>query len=105
MDPEKADFVVILHAGTKERVQVNHYGYGGYGYGMYGRGWGPGYGMTQTNVTYYDETTLVIDIADKSKKELIWRGAGTGVVNSKLSDEDRDAVIAKILADFPPQKK
>ena len=100
-----ADFVVIVHAGTKEKMQINNYGYGGYGYGMYGRGWGPGYGGgVQTDVTYYDETTLVIDIADASKKELVWRGTGTGIIRGKLSEEDRAAVIAKILADFPPKK-
>jgi hypothetical protein len=102
---EQADFVVILHAGQKERMQITNYGYGGYGYGMYGRGWGPGYGMSQTDVTYYDETTLVIDLADKAKKELVWRGTGTGIITHKLSDEERDEVIAKILKDFPPQNK
>ncbi len=98
------DFVVIIHAGTKEKIQINNYGYGGYGYGMYGRGWGPGYGMSQTDVTYYDETTLVIDIADADKKELVWRGTGTGIIRGKLTDEERDAVIAKILENFPPKK-
>ncbi len=99
-----ADFVVILHAGTKEKMQINNYGYGGYGYGMYGRGWGHGYGMSQTDVTYYDETTVIIDIADADKKELVWRGTGTGIIRGKLTDEERDAVVAKILADFPPNK-
>lgn len=101
---EGADFIVIVHAGTKEKMQINNYGYGGYGYGMYGRGWGPGYGMTQTDVSYYDEATLVIDIADAGKKELVWRGTGTGIIRGKLTDEERDAVVAKILSDFPPQK-
>ncbi|MCF6269581.1 MAG: DUF4136 domain-containing protein [Melioribacteraceae bacterium] len=98
------DFVVIVHAGTKEKMQINNYGYGGYGYGMYGRGWGPGYGPSQTDVTYYDETTLVIDIADADKKELVWRGTGTGIIRGKLTDEERDEVIATILANFPPKK-
>ena len=100
---DNADFVVIVHAGTKEKMQITNYGYGGYGYGMYGRGWG--YGPTQTDVSYYDETTLVIDIADIDKKELVWRGTGTGIIRGKVSDEDRDAVIDKIMSDFPPQKK
>ena len=99
-----ADFTVIVHAGTKEKMQINNYGYGGYGYGMYGRGWGPGFGMTQTDVTYYDETTLVIDIADAGKKELVWRGTGTGIIHGKLTDEERYEVVAKILANFPPKK-
>lgn len=102
---DDADFVVIIHAGTKEKMQINNYGYGGYGYGMYGSGWGRGYGGTQTDVSYYDETTLVIDIADMEKKELVWRGTGTGIIRGKLTQEERDEVVAKILADFPPKKK
>ena len=65
-------FVVIIHAGTKERMQVNTYNYGGYGYGRYGRGWGGYGGSTTTNVNYYDETTLIIDIIDSNTKELAW---------------------------------
>lgn len=100
-----ADFVIIVHAGTKEKMQINNYGYGGYGYGRYGSAWGHGYGgMTQTDVSYYDETTVVIDIADAGKKELVWRGTGTGIIRGKLTDEERDAVVAKILAEFPPKK-
>jgi hypothetical protein len=99
------DFVVIVHAGTKEKMQINNYGYGGYGYGMYGSGWGPGYGMSQTDVSYYDETTVIIDIIDTNKKELAWRGTGTGIIRGKLSEEERNAVIAKIMEEFPPKKE
>ena len=104
------DFVVIIHAGLKERMQVTNtgyggYGYGGYGYGRYGAGWG---GYTDTHVSYYDEATLVVDIADFAKKELVWRGMGTGVVSSKdrtaeESQEVADEVIMKIMQDFPPK--
>jgi len=101
------DFVIVMHAGTKERMQVNTYGYGGYGYGGYGHGgWGGG-GMSTTDVNYYDEATLVIDMIDAKKKELGWRGTATGVVSkSDLSQEEAqdraDNIIGKILAEFPP---
>jgi len=101
---EDFDFVVIIHAGTKEKTQVTNYGYGGYGYGRYGGGWG-GYGG-QTDVYQYDETTLVIDLVDSEKKELAWRGTATGVVKDYSSQEKRqegiDKVVARILRDFPP---
>lgn len=103
------DFVVIIHAGTKERMQVTNtgYGYGGYGYGRYG-GWG-GAGYSDTHITYYDEATLVVDIADFGKKELVWRGTGTGVLSKKQktqeeSQQTADEVIQKIMQDFPPNK-
>jgi hypothetical protein len=105
------DFVVIIHAGTKERMQVTNtgYGYGGYGWGRYGYGWG-GYGAPMdTQVSYYDEATLVVDIADFTKKELVWRGTGTGVLSKKERSQEEsqqiaDEVIMKIMKDFPPAK-
>jgi len=102
------DFVVIIHGGTKERVQVNTYNYGGYGYGRYGRGWG-GYGGSTTDVNYYDESTLIIDIVDAEKNELVWRGTATGVVR-KAEDQAEaqaniDEVVNKIMLDFPPTAK
>jgi hypothetical protein len=103
IDNENPDFVVIVHAGIKERMQVNQYGgYGAYGYGRYGYGWGVAYTPVHTDVIYYDEATLVIDIADYKKKEIVWRGAATGVVDGRMSDEELDNVIEQILEDFPP---
>jgi hypothetical protein len=99
----KADLVVIIQAGSKEKVQVTSYGHGGYGYGRYGRGWG-GYGGT--DVYYYDETTLIIDLIDTDLKELVWRGAGTGTVKEYSDQQEMqeaiDEVVANIMNDFPP---
>jgi len=107
------DFIVITHAGNKQRTQITSsggyggYGYGGFGYGRYGSGWG-GYGG-YTDVYQYDETTLVIDIIDAKSKEMVWRGTVTGVVGEPKSQEEQqeriDAVVEKMLDDFPPQKK
>ena len=108
------DFVVIIHAGVKERAQATTTGYGGYGYGAYGYGrygsgsWGAG-GVMDTHVSYYDEATLVVDIADFVNKELVWRGTGTGVLSTKErtqeeAQQDADETILKIMQDFPPTK-
>lgn len=105
-----ADFVVILHAGLKEKTQLNSYSYGGYGYGRYGYGWGGAGGMSTTDVVTYDEATLVVDIADTGKKELVWRGTATGVVGSGPSDQEEaqangDELMVKLLENFPPKGK
>jgi hypothetical protein len=72
------DFVVITHAGVKEKMNVTQTG--GYrGYGWYDPWWGP-YGGS-THVSYYEEGSLVIDIIDWTEKELSWRGIGTGVAD------------------------
>ena len=108
---DAVDFVVIIHAGNKEKMQITNYG--GYGMGGYGRGWGGyggygGYGGT-TDVYQYDETTLVIDIYDAEKKEMVWRGAATGVVKETTDQEEQqkniDKVVTKMLEDFPPDNK
>jgi hypothetical protein len=103
-----ADFVVIVHAGNKQKTQITNYGYGGYGYGRYGMGWGGYGGYGQTDVYQYDETTLVIDIIDAKKKEMVWRGTVTGVVQELPNQEEQqkriDAVVDRMLSDFPPEK-
>jgi len=100
---ENADFGVALYFTLKTKTNVQSYGYG-YGYGGY---WGrPGYGGV--DVTQYDEGTLVIDIIDMAKKELVWRGTGTGVLNPNATVEERTAninnAVAQILGQFPPTK-
>jgi hypothetical protein len=86
------DFIVIIHAGNKEKMQITNYGYGGYGYGRYGRGWGGYGGYGGTDVYQYDETTLVIDVALKE-------------YSSQEERQERiDTVVAKMLSEFPPEK-
>ena len=102
------DYVVIIHAGNKEKMQITNYGYSGYGYGRYGHGWGGYGGYSQTDVHQYDETTLVIDILDAKSKEMVWRGTATGIVK-KYSDQEKmqeaiNRVVEKMLTDFPPKK-
>ena len=103
------DFVVIIHAGQKEKMQITNYDYGGYGYGRYGRGWGGYGGYGHTDVYQYDETTLVIDIMDAKKKEMVWRSTVTGVVKEYSNQEEQqeaiDKVVAKMLSEFPPVKQ
>lgn len=102
------DFVVIIHAGNKEKMQITNYGYGGYGYGRYGRGWGGYGGYGGTDVYQYDETTLVIDVMDAKKKEMAWRGTATGIVKDTPDQEKQqkniDNLVEKMLSKFPPEK-
>jgi hypothetical protein len=93
-----ADLVVVLMAGVQQKVQVSQSG----GYGWYGHG---GY----TSVDYYNEGTVVIDMVDGAKKELVWRGTGTGTLANSPSAEDAEynaqSAVQQILANFPPKKK
>jgi hypothetical protein len=101
---ETSDFGVALYFSTKTKTNVQSYGYG-YGYGGY---WGgPGYGGG-VDVTQYEEGTLIIDIIDMAKKELVWRGIGSGAMSQSPSVEERTAninnAVTQILAQFPPTK-
>jgi len=107
-----ADLVVVMHAGTKERVRVQQDTYaapapvyrGPYYRGWYDPFWGP-YGGT-TSVSYYTEGTLVIDLVSWKDKELVWRGTGSDTVKTYNDSEKQqkryDEVVAKIMAGYPP---
>jgi len=100
------DFYVAVHAGVQDKINVTDYGY------AYGGWWGP-YGPYGHNidVSYYKEGTVFVDVIQKraDKYELMWRGAGTGMVappdDPQAAQEKADAVAARILKDFPPEKK
>jgi hypothetical protein len=97
----EGDLVAVVHAGAKERIQVTSYS----DYGWYRPWWG-GYGG-YTDVSYYEEGTLVIDFVDSKEKELAWRGMGTRTIKD-YSDQDKmqkviDETVAKVLEQFPPR--
>lgn len=100
----EVDFMVVAHADVKEKVQVTNWGR----YHWYDPWWGP-YGG-HVDVSHYEEGTLVFDIVDMAKKELVWRGMGTRVLGSRDFSNDEKGmknireIVARILGDFPPKK-
>jgi hypothetical protein len=99
-DSENADLIVYTQAGTAEKMNVTDYGYG------YGAWWGPYPYGRNIDVSYYTQGSLIIDLVDNAKDELIWRGIGTAVVQDRDTPEERqqfiDEAVAKILSDYPP---
>ena len=106
------DLVVVYHVAFDKEKDISTYssGYGG-GYGPYGYGWGGGWGGSTTNTTVRDILvgTMVIDMADASKKQVVWRGMGVKEVNTTANPEKRDKsineAVKKILKNFPPKVK
>jgi len=86
------DFLIVYHAGTQDKVNVNSWGYG------YGR-WGGG-----VDVYQYTQGTLIIDFVDNATHDLFWRGSATGTVSDSGSANQNkiDSAIQKILAKYPP---
>lgn len=98
-DSVKADLIVNAHAGTKEKVDVTDHAYGGWWSRPYGR---------DIDVSHYTEGALIIDLVDKSKNELVWRGTGTTVLQDRGTPQKQqkyiEEAVAKILEQYPPQK-
>jgi hypothetical protein len=89
------DMLVTYHGSVQNQVQLQSdsfgYGFGGYGgssWGMYGYG-AAGPVSTTTRVVNYQEGTLVVDIVDPTKKELVWRGSTTPILISDSNDKTK----------------
>lgn len=112
-EPNSADVLVAIHAGVKEKMRLTDRGPGTRGYysDPWNRPWrgrGVPYG-SRIDVSYYTEGTLVVDIVERKKQELIWRGLGTGIVHDSSNREKKanaiDEYVRKILDQFPPGYK
>ena len=74
---------------------------GGYGY----RGWGMGgMGTATTTESEYTVGTLVVDIFDKTGKNLLWRGVAQDELSDKTDKNVKKLGKAsdKLFKDFPP---
>ncbi|MDH3734125.1 MAG: DUF4136 domain-containing protein [Gemmatimonadota bacterium] len=101
------DFMLGWHAGLRDGMDVttiNDY----YGYGYSRWGYGGGVWVSDTYVDEYTEGTLLVDVVDAERNELVWRGSAETRVDPLAMPEDtapviRDAV-QRILSDFPPDR-
>jgi hypothetical protein len=102
-DVHTADVLLAYHTGTQDRQQYDTYGYGAGGW--WGGYWGGG--MTTTSVRTYTEGTLILDVVDRVKNELVWRGSATDTIDEMNSPEQRVQLIqnavTELLKDFPPR--
>ena len=106
----EADFKVSAYVVAEERLDVetlDRYGYNNYGYN-YGYRHYRGSGIiTRDYVREYVEGTLILDIIDGGRNELIWRGWATEALAHQPRPEDVDKyvfeAVGKILEGFPPQ--
>ncbi len=108
------DLTVGISVLIEEKVEyrsdgtVNYnVGYGYYGY--YG-GYGMGYtGPTTIREYYYNDGTLIIDVFDEKKKNLIWQGMGFDRLNddSHKNVEKIETYVKYIYYKYPlkPGKK
>lgn len=69
----------------------------------YGYGWMPLYGSPGRQMA----GTLVVDIMDREKHELLWRGSAEGaLIDTRRSDQQQeqiDAIVREVLREYPPK--
>jgi len=94
--PRSADLLVTYFTSVRQEVRMYTTGYG-YGY------WG-GWGMSYTQPYVYEEGTMILDLVDRAKGQLVWRGTLTKALgSSRPSDEEVRKAVRKVLIDFPPK--
>jgi hypothetical protein len=91
---KQADFLIAFSATAKNKATVTP---PTYHMGRFGRRW-----VSPGHVYHYKQGTLIIDIVDRQKKELVWRGVGSGVLDRNDPKKTLVEAVEKVLAEFPP---
>ncbi|WP_196140535.1 DUF4136 domain-containing protein [Aliikangiella sp. G2MR2-5] len=109
----KASFLLKVHTITDKKVDVDHFystwGYHPFFYPDPRRGY-PWPHMGTTSVREYQVGTLVLDIVDPVKKQVIWRGSiskSLGIYRNRSPEERATIAMSTaehLLATFPPQR-
>jgi hypothetical protein len=103
---DNPDMLVSIFTKSRRKVNINQNNNIGYGFG-----WGFNPWMNRNNnlnINEYTEGTLFIDFIDKSKKELVWQGIGTGALkiqNVEKKEERIKLFVKEIISRFPPGKE
>ncbi|MBW2293170.1 MAG: DUF4136 domain-containing protein [Deltaproteobacteria bacterium] len=100
---EEASFLVNYYISLEHKIRVDSIPVSNYGYR--GAGWRGGL-LIEARVHQYDEGTLILDVVDPQKNELLWRGSGSTQAGKTSTPEARkkkiDEIVSKLLATFPP---
>ena len=107
-----ADLLVTYHGAIRQEQSINlsAFGTGSGPWGGWGGGWG---GLGSGTVTGQTSTipigTLVVDLYDPARKQLVWRGDASKSIDVK-KDPDKNfrnlqKAMAKLFRNYPPQAK
>ena len=72
--------------------------------------WGvPDFEMTTTSLKIFEQGTLILDLIDGPKRQIVWRGIGEAQVDRQRTPVEREKRIreamAEMLKKFPPKPK
>jgi hypothetical protein len=102
-EADTADLYIGYQVAVNRETQFTSYGTG-WGYGAR---WGGGMRQGETSTIHVG--TLVLDMYDAGKHELVWRGSATKTLDPTAKPEKRQKNIAKavekLLKKYPPEQK
>lgn len=113
--PETADLYAGIQVGMETSQEFTTVNMGGpwamgpgWGPGMgWGMGMGMGGGISQTRSNTVITGTLVLDLYERAKKQLVWRGQVSRTVEPTRQPDRRvrnlDKAVAAMLKKYPPQ--
>ena len=90
METEKPDFVIAYYVTTKNKLNVQDYGYGP-------PRW---FGRRDIHVDQYSEGTLMVDLVDTNTNQVIWRGRASGTLELKGVDKKISKSVEKLVKQF-----
>jgi len=97
---DNPDLVINFKGKLEEKTDIEstpapYYGPGwGYG-GWYGAPWG-GYGGTEVTTHRYNVGTLVMDVVDREKRQVVFQGGVEGVVTKEMMQNREAAITAAV---------
>jgi hypothetical protein len=90
METEKADFVIAYYVTTKNKLNVQDFGYGP-------PRW---FGSRDIRVNQYSEGTLMVDFIDAKSNQVIWRGRASGTLEMKGVDKKISKSVEKLIKQY-----
>lgn len=90
METEKPDFAIAYYVTTKNKLNVQDYGYGP-------PRW---FGGRNIRVNQYSEGTLMVDFIDTNTNQVIWRGRASGTLELKSVDKKISRSVEKLVKQF-----
>lgn len=105
---DSPDLVINFKGKLEEKTDIQStpapmYGPGwGYG-GWYGAPWG-GYGGTEVTTRRYNVGTLVMDVVDREKRQVVFQGGIEGVVTKEMLQNREEALnraVGHIFSKYP----
>ena len=72
--------------------------------------WGlPDFEMTTSSLKIFEQGTLILDLIDGPKRQIVWRGIGEAEVDRQRTPVEREkrirGAMAELLKKFPPKPK